>query len=65
MTVNPQSLWESHVRTAEPLTLQEVEAVIAAGLTKADEWDNRGGGLYWHQPTWPDDEEKDAAEPIR
>ena len=36
-----------------PLTEDEVQVVVEAGITSWDEWDDRGGGLYWHAPTWP------------
>jgi len=49
-----EHLWKSHTETCEPLSEEEVAIVVAAGLAKADEWDDRGGGLYWHAPTWPD-----------
>lgn len=48
-----EDLWKAHVETGEPLSEEEVEIVVAAGLAKADEWDDRGGGLFWHYPTWP------------
>lgn len=47
-------LWKSHVETSEPLTEEEVAIVVGAGLAEADDWDDRGGGLYWHVPTWPE-----------
>jgi hypothetical protein len=46
-------LWRAHVDTGEPLTEDEVQVVVEAGITSWDEWDDRGGGLYWHAPTWP------------
>jgi len=47
-------LWRAHTETGEPLTEGEVRTVVEAGLAKWDEWEDRGGGLYWHAPTWPD-----------
>ena len=46
--------WRTHVETGEPLDADEVRAVVAAGLTADDEWEDRGGGLYWHRLTWPE-----------
>ena len=51
-TLNPQALWAAHLE-GEPLTSEEVQAVVAAGITTEDEWEDRGGGLHWHMPTWP------------
>jgi len=52
-------LWKSHVETGEPLGEEEVAIVVAAGLAEESDWEDRGGGLFWHAPTWPD---PDAAE---
>lgn len=49
-----ERLWRSHVETAEPLSELEVAIVVAAGLAEESDWEDRGGGLYWHAPTWPD-----------
>lgn len=49
-----EDLWKTHIETGEPLSEDEVATVVAAGLAKHDEWDDRGGGLFWHYPTWPD-----------
>lgn len=49
-----EKLWKAHVETGEPLSEDEVAIVVAAGLAKAEDWDDRGGGLFWHAPTWPD-----------
>jgi len=27
---------------------------VAAGLARADEFEMRGGDLWWHAPSWPD-----------
>ena len=47
-------MWRAHTETGEPLDESEMQLVVAAGLAKAAEWEDRGGGLYWHAPTWPD-----------
>ena len=49
----PEDLLRNHVETGEPLSEEEVEAVVAAGLTDSSAWENRGGGLYWHRETYP------------
>ena len=49
-----EELWRAHTETGEPLSEGEVAIVVAAGLAAADEWEDRGGGLYWHAPTWSD-----------
>jgi hypothetical protein len=48
-----KALWRSHIETGEPLDEEEVVVVVRAGLARAEEWENRGGGLFWHTPTWP------------
>ena len=54
-----ERLWRSHVDAGEPLDVDELGLVLSQGLAKAEDWEDRGGGLYWHAPTWPD---PDAAE---
>jgi hypothetical protein len=49
-----ERLWHALVETSEPLTEDEVAIVVAAGLAEAEDWEDRGDGLYWHAPTWPD-----------
>jgi hypothetical protein len=49
-----EALWKAHVETSEPLTEDEVAIVVRAGLAKAEDWEDRGGGLHWHAPTWPE-----------
>ena len=44
----PKELLEKHKASGEPLSEDEVESLVAAGLTTWDDWDDRGGGLYWH-----------------
>jgi hypothetical protein len=51
---NAGALWKAHVETGEPLTGNEVAIVVAAGLAEAEDWEDRGGGLHWHAPRWPD-----------
>lgn len=48
-------LWEVHRETGEPLDADEVRMVVAAGMTAEADWEDRGGGLYWHAPTWGGD----------
>jgi len=52
----PEELLAKHRTTGEPLDEDEVTAIVDAGLTTWDEWDDRGGGLYWHAETFPHDE---------
>jgi hypothetical protein len=47
--MTPQQLLRDHIETGEPLTEEELNAVVAAGLTDRSVWEDRGGGLYWHQ----------------
>jgi hypothetical protein len=47
------ALWQEHVLTGEPLTAEEVEAVVAAGITDSKSWELRGGGLYWNADLYP------------
>jgi hypothetical protein len=48
------ALFERHRRTGEPLSEAECDVIIEAGLSTWDEWDQRGGGLWWHSLTWPE-----------
>lgn len=57
-TIDVENVWNSHITTGEPLSEEEVQAVHDAGLADKDDFDMRGGGLWWHAPTWPDDEEE-------
>jgi hypothetical protein len=52
-TADAAELWRAHAETGEPLDAEEVAAVVAAGLAEEGDFENRGGGLYWHAPTWP------------
>ena len=54
--LTPQELLEHHRATGEPLDEDEVASLIEAGLTTMSEWDDRGGGLYWHATTFPEPE---------
>ena len=51
---DPEVLWDVHRETGEPLDADELALVVQAGLTDPSDWEDRGGGLYWHAPTWPD-----------
>jgi len=53
----PEELLEQHLATGEPLDADELQMIVDAGLTNQDEWDDRGGGLYWHAATFPETEE--------
>lgn len=52
-----EALWRAHTQTGEPLSEEEIRIVVEAGLASDDEWEDRGGGLYWHAPTWPSEDE--------
>ena len=52
-----RALWRRHVETGEPLDVDEAQIVVLAELTRAEDWENRGRGQYWHVPTWPDAED--------
>jgi len=49
----PQQLLDKHKSTGEPLDEEEVQAVVDAELTTWDEWEDRGGGLYWLAEAFP------------
>jgi len=55
--MKPQELLNTHIETGEPLSEEEVDAVVAAGLTERNVWEDRGGGLHWHAEHHPLDEE--------
>lgn len=51
-----EMLWKTHIKTGEPLTEEEVDLIVMAGLAKREDFDMRGGGLHWHAPTFPEKE---------
>lgn len=53
----PQEMLDNHKQTGEPLGEEEVQAVVDAGLTEWDAWEDRGGGLYWLWETFPLEDE--------
>jgi hypothetical protein len=58
--LSPEQLLDHHRRTGEPLSEEEVEELVEAGLTCLDDWENRGGNLYWEWRTFPaEDGEED------
>lgn len=46
-----------HRATGQPLDELAVRAIVDAGITTWDDWEDRGEGLYWHSPTFPESEE--------
>jgi len=56
-TTTPVAILENHKATGEPLDECEVQAVVDAGLTAWDEWEDRGGGLYWLAEAFPLDDD--------
>jgi len=55
--MKPQELLNTHTETGEPLSEEEVDAVVEAGLTERNVWEDRGGGLHWNAEHHPLDEE--------
>jgi hypothetical protein len=51
-----EALFEQHKLTGEPLDESQIAAIVGAGLASEDEFAMRGGGLYFHHPTFPDTE---------
>ena len=52
----PEELLEKHKASGEPLDEEEVTSLVAAGVTTWDDWDDRGGGLYWLSAAFPEEE---------
>ena len=52
--VRAAALLRHHQLTGEPLNEGEVERVVAGGVSRAEDWEQRGGGLLWHSPSWPE-----------
>jgi hypothetical protein len=46
-------LLQRHRQTGEPLTAEEMDAVIIAGLTDRASSEHRGSGLYWYADIHP------------
>lgn len=40
---------EVHLSSHEPLREQDVRAIAAMGVAAADDFEDRGGGCYWHR----------------
>ena len=53
----PQELLEHHCATGEPLDEAEVIVIIEAGIATWEDWEDRGGGLFWHAKTFPEPED--------
>jgi hypothetical protein len=53
-------LLEHHRETGEPLTAEELDGIVAGGVTTVEEWEQRGGGCWWHSPSWPEPAESDS-----
>ena len=45
--------FDNHLATREPLERLQVQAIALAGLADLFDFENRGGGLYWHARTFP------------
>jgi len=43
-----RGLLDIHLNFHEPLRENDVRAIVAVGLASADEFENRGGGCFWH-----------------
>lgn len=46
--MTPEERLKNHLETSEPLDEEEVKQIVAAGLATEDDFDMRGGGLWWH-----------------
>ena len=51
--LDAEALWRAHLG-GEPMMLEEVEVIVAAGITDLSSWENRGGNLYWNADVWVD-----------
>lgn len=52
-----QAMFKRHLLSGEPLSAEEVQAVVREGLAQATDFDQRGGGCHWYAPAFPDDME--------
>lgn len=50
-----QAVFRRHLLTAEPLSAEDVRAVVGEGIAQATDFQNRGGSCYWYEPGFPDD----------
>ena len=48
-----------HRETGEPLTADELDGLVAGGVTTIEEWEQRGGGLWWESASWPEPAQPD------
>ncbi len=49
-----QAMFKRHL-LGEPLSAEEVAAVVSEGLAVATDFEQRGGGCHWYAPAFPDD----------
>lgn len=53
---DPEALLARHRTTGEPLGGHELDAVVDAGLARREQFDMRGGDLWWESARFPDPE---------
>ena len=56
-TLKPETLCANHHATGEPLSWKEMIAIVGAGLAEKDDFEMRGGGLWWNWRIYPATEE--------
>jgi hypothetical protein len=52
-----QAMFRRHLLTSEPLSAEDIRAVVGEGIAQATDFQNRGGSCYWYEPGFPDDME--------
>lgn len=48
MGVSGRRSLATHLDTGEPLSEEEKDAIVAAGVAKDEDFDDTGGGMYRH-----------------
>lgn len=61
-TMDPRALFETYKATGEPLGEGDVQVIVDAGFANPGQFEMRGGGLYWHAPSFPEGDDADGGE---
>lgn len=57
--IDPTDLFERHKASGEPLAEDEVTLLHDARVAPRSDFSMRGGGLFWHDPSFPDPDAND------
>ncbi len=52
-----KAIFKNHLVTSEPVSEDEVDLLLAAGLGSPEDYEHRGGGCFWFGPAFPEPED--------